>query len=139
MTPETRCRLLKLIPKLSAMTDRHRLKVLGDIDRVLAAEGVTWADIAALLEERTNEYADISADEVLAAVDFIALRDAQELTDSARDFLRQLAHSAEGAATVSMSARQREWLGALYHNAAQHQQHAAEDAMASAPSTMAVH
>ena len=139
MTPTTRARLLKLLPKLAAVTDQHRLKVLSDIDRVLAAEGMTWADIAAAVEERTNEYADVPAAEVMAAVDFIALRDAQGLTDSARDFLRQLMHSADGAATVSMSARQREWLGALYHNAAQHQQHAARDAMASAPSTAALH
>jgi hypothetical protein len=43
-------RLMKLLPRLAAVTDKHRLKVLSDIDRVLAAEGLTWADVAAALE-----------------------------------------------------------------------------------------
>ncbi len=139
MTPENRIRLLKLLPKLAAVTDQRRLKVLSDIDRVLLAENMTSASIAALLEERTNEYADIGSDEVLAMAEFIAAHNPQGLSDSALNFLRQLREAAGWGAAVSLSARQREWLWKLHHKATIEHEQAAQQAMTSAPLTAALH
>ncbi len=138
MTPENRARLLKLLPRLAAVTDQRRLKVMSDIDRVLAAEGLTWASIAALLEKRTNEYADLGSDEVLAMAEFIATN-SYGLSDSALNFLRQLREAAGRAAAVSLSARQREWLWKLHNKATIQDEQAAQRAMTRAPTTALVH
>jgi hypothetical protein len=65
-------RLMKLLPRLAAVTDKHRLKVLSDIDRVLAAEGLTWADVAAALMPQEVAPVVLKADVVSAMVEHIS-------------------------------------------------------------------
>jgi hypothetical protein len=117
-------RLMKLLPRLAAVTDKHRLKVLSDIDRVLAAEGLTWTDIAAALEPKL-EVAPIvlKADAVAATVERIR-QSPRVLTDNARDFLAQvnaqvlrLQRAGDTEIGVHLSGRQAAWLEALHSKA----------------------
>jgi hypothetical protein len=108
-------RLMKLLPKLSAVTDQHRLKVLSDIDRVLAAEGLTWADIAEALNEPQGE--DLAATEVLSIIERIQQEHTVLLTNNARSFLDQLRERAMENNSVHFSFRQGQWLYALQEQA----------------------
>jgi DNA-binding transcriptional MerR regulator len=108
-------RLMKLLPKLSAVTDQHRLKVLSEIDRVLAAEGLTWADIAEALNEPQGE--DLAAAEALALIERIEQEHTVLLTNNARSFLDQLRERAMENYSVHFSFRQGQWLYALQEQA----------------------
>src|SRR4029450_4519959 len=107
LTPEAYGRLINLLPKLAALTDKARLKALADIDRVLAAEGLTWTDIAAGLLAPA-----LPVECVLAMLDRIA-QQPDLLTDKARDFITQLRERASRTDRVFLSPRQSEWLYGL--------------------------
>jgi hypothetical protein len=115
MTPQTYARLLRLLPKLGALTDAHRLKVLAQIDRVLLADehGATWCDIADRLMPPT-----ITGKDLLAMVTAIETAPtAGMLTEAASGFLADMRERAADSDDVYLSARQREWLLQLYHRA----------------------
>jgi hypothetical protein len=118
MTPEIYLRLIKLLPKLSALKDHNRLKTLSEIDRVLAKDGVTWCDIADALQQPPRQQWE--ADVVLAMIDRIE-RVAQcvtcGLTANARDFLGQVREDATHGDDVRLTPRQSEWLRQLYERA----------------------
>jgi hypothetical protein len=114
-------RLTNLLPKLAAMTDKHRLKVLSDIDRVLAAEGVTWADVAEALIPQETPPVVLKAADVSAMVEHIR-KFPDILSNNAQDFLGQVNAQAarsdkSGDAGVHLSARQAAWLDALHSKA----------------------
>jgi hypothetical protein len=111
LTPEAYGRLINLLPKLAALTDKARLKALADIDRVLAAEGLTWTDIAAGLLAPA-----LPVECVLAMLDRIA-QQPDLLTDKARDFITQLRERASRTDRVFLSPRQSEWLYGLDYDA----------------------
>jgi len=145
MTPETRSRLLKHLPRLAGVTDRHRLKVLSDIDRALAAEGLTWGAVAAeLLQPPSYPEPDvIEADGVLLMVDRI-LRWPDDLSRGARDFLASMNGQALearrlGDGNVRLSRRQTAWLYGLYEKAKAERERPVLKVVASEPSTAAVH
>lgn len=152
MTPQTRTRLLKLLPRLSAVTDARRLKAMSDVDRVLAAEGLTWADIADFLEERTNVVTEVNADEALAMADIVS-QHADLLSDNARDFLGQVVRKVIAAreatqqpghymfgkeAVIELSARQIKWLLDLHGKAKAERERPVPEVVASPP-TAALH
>jgi hypothetical protein len=108
-TYEAYVRLSKLLPKLAALTDRRRLEVLSDIDRVLAASGMTWEDIAdAVMPPRL----DIATKTALAMIERIT-KHPDILTENASDFLSQVAENMKGQDAATLSPRQAEWLHAL--------------------------
>ena len=115
-------RLMKLLPKLSGLTNHHRLKVLGEIDRVLAAERLMWADVAAaLLPPETR----MPAAHLLVMVDHVEqennLRQTYEsylhLTPNATKFLADLRGRAAESDPVYLTPRQGAWLQALHDQA----------------------
>jgi hypothetical protein len=110
---EAYIRLSKLLPKLAALTDRRRLQVLSDIDRVLAASGMTWEDIAAAVMPPSL---DIDAKTALAMIERIT-KHPDILTDNASDFLTQLVENMKGQDEMHLSARQAEWLHGLNERA----------------------
>jgi hypothetical protein len=116
MTSQT-SRLVKLLPKLSAMTDQHRLKVLSDIDRLLAGEGFMWADIAEALSPPRGE--GLPAADVLAIIDRIEQQErALSLTSNASAFLADVRDRAEeGGGSVYLTSKQTAWLHALHAQA----------------------
>jgi hypothetical protein len=117
-SPQTYARLMKLLPKLSALTDRHRLKVLSEIDRVLAAEGLTWADIAEALAPPRGE--TLAAADLLATIDHIEQEDKNRivfLTLNARSFLAEMREQAAENDSVYLSGKQAVWLRALHERA----------------------
>lgn len=145
MTPETRARLLKHLPRLAAVTDRRRLQVLSEIDRSLAAEGLTWGAVAGeLLQPSSYPEPDvITADAVLAMVDRIG-RWPDDLSRGARDFLASMNGQALeaqrlGDGNVRLSRRQTAWLYGLHQKAEAQHENAAQDAMAGTPTTAALH
>jgi hypothetical protein len=100
--PQAYARLMKLLPKLSAMTDAYRLKVLSEIDRVLAAEGLMWTDIAAALTEPPGE--DLPTAELLTMIERIEQQDRMILlTPNARSFLAQMRERATEDDIVHLS------------------------------------
>jgi len=104
MTPQTYARLLRLLPKLGALTDAHRLKVLAQIDRVLLADehGATWCDIADRLMPPT-----ITGKDLLAMVTAIETAPtAGMLTEAASGFLADMRERAADSDDVYLSARQ---------------------------------
>jgi hypothetical protein len=111
LTWEAYGRIMKLLPKLSALTDKHRLKVLSDIDRVLAAAGLTWADFAAEAVPPPEE--DVPVDVLLTIVESIELEANEKsmfISTSAREFLMDLrgrARSARGDRMVHLSGARR--------------------------------
>jgi hypothetical protein len=113
MSPVAYARLIKLLPKLSAVTDEHRLEVLSDIDRVLAAEGLMWADIVEALipPEET-----IPADDLLAMLDTIE-RERMFLTARADMFLVDLRTRAADNDIVHLTGKQSAWLHLLLQKA----------------------
>jgi hypothetical protein len=117
-SPQAYARLMKLLPKLSAMTDQHRLKVLSEIDRVLAAEGLTWADVAAALAPPRGE--TLAAADLLATIDRIEREDKNRilfLTPNARSFLAEMRERAAENDAVYLSGKQAVWLHALHAQA----------------------
>jgi hypothetical protein len=110
---DTLARLSKLLPRLAALTDRRRLEVLSDIDRVLAAHGITWLDIADALMS-PNE---IDAQTVLAMVERIRMSGCC-LTFEAERFISEMVEKVEGRDAVHLSLRQIQWLYALDEKAA---------------------
>jgi hypothetical protein len=111
LTPEAYGRLMKLLPKLAALTDRHRLKVLSDIDRVLALDGLTWTDIADTLRAPA-----MTVEDVLKMVEHIE-QHPDLLSDNARSFIAMLRERATSYRVVNLSPRQCEWLSILYEQA----------------------
>ena len=117
-SPQAYARLMKLLPKLSALTDQHRLKVLSEIDRVLAAEGLTWADIAAALAPPRGE--TLAAADLLATIDQIEQEDKNRivfLTPNARSFLAEMREQAAENDAVYLSGKQAVWLRGLREQA----------------------
>jgi hypothetical protein len=118
MLPLQACaRLVNLLPKLSAVSPEwHRLKVLADIDCVLAAKGLTWADFAEALSEQGGS---LPVAELLSAIEFIE-QHPTVLTDNARSFLAGLREKAAAAQAdeVRLTVRQGQWLDELLHQAA---------------------
>jgi hypothetical protein len=98
------------------VTAKHRLKVLSDIDRVLAAEGLTWADIAAALQAPSESWIEIKAVAVLDMIERI-LGFPDMLSDNAQSFLKQTGERALRQDVVHLSARQAAWLDALHNKA----------------------
>src|SRR5262245_25431475 len=113
MSPVAFARLIKLLPKLSGVTDEHRLKVLSDIDRVLAAEGLMWADIAEALIPPEEA---MPADVLLAMLDSIE-RAPEFLSPRAEMFLADLRTQATENDSVHLTFRQSAWLHALHQKA----------------------
>jgi hypothetical protein len=107
---------VELLPKLSAVTPEwHRLKVLADIDCVLAAKGLTWADFAEALSEAGGS---LPVAELQATIEFIE-QHPTVLTDNARSFLAGLREKAAAQADeVRLTVRQGQWLDELLHQAA---------------------
>jgi hypothetical protein len=111
-------RLVELLPKLSAVTPEwHRLKVLSDIDRVLAAKGLTWADFAEALSEAGGS---LPVAELLTIIEHIE-QHRTLLTDNACSFLADLREKAAAQADeVRLTVRQGQWLYELLSQAAGH-------------------
>jgi hypothetical protein len=112
---EVHNRLAKLLPRLAAITDKHRLKVLSDIDRVLLSAGISWHDVANALQP-PPQYADHNAADVLAIVKRIEAR-RYLLSDNAQQFVAQVREDATGEDTVELSERQAHWLARLHEEA----------------------
>jgi hypothetical protein len=119
---QAHARLMKLLPKLSAVTDAYRLKVLSEIDRVLAAEGQTWADIAEALSEPQGGSLPVA--ELLAIIERIEQQYRSSaswqtpLTDNACSFLADLREKAAvQIGEVHLTFRQGQWLYALQEQA----------------------
>jgi hypothetical protein len=117
MTPQTFARLMKLLPKLSALTDAHRLKVLAQIDRVLLADddGATWQDIAERIMAPTITGKQLR--DMVATIEAAQAMPTGPLTDSALQFLAQMREWAAAYEDVRLTPRQREWLCGLYERA----------------------
>jgi hypothetical protein len=113
MTPQTYARLMKLLPKLSALTDMHRLKVLAQIDRVLLAdeEGATWCDVAERLLAPTITGKRLM--DMVAKIETVPTA----LTESACQFLAQMREWSAAYDEIRLTPRQREWLLVLYDRA----------------------
>jgi hypothetical protein len=112
LPPEVHARLEKLLPRLAALTDKHRLKVLADIDRVLLNADLSWQEVAAALQPPPR-YTDYKAAEVLATIDRIEAKRSAVLTENAKAFLEQVRMDAAGGGTVELSERQAQWLHQL--------------------------
>jgi hypothetical protein len=114
MTPQTHARLMRLLPKLSALTDARRLKVLARIDRALLADddGATWLDIAERLLAPT-----ITGKQLWDMVAKIEAAPTAAVTEAACQFLAQMRERAAAYDEVYLTARQREWLCQLYDRA----------------------
>jgi hypothetical protein len=118
LSPQAYTRLRRLLPKLSGLTDHHRLKVLGEIDRVLAAEGLMWADVAEALQPSETR---LPAADLLAMVDHLEREDKDRtffaLTTNAGKFIADLRERAAENETVYLTPRQGAWLHALLDQA----------------------
>jgi molybdopterin converting factor small subunit len=90
---------------------------LGEIDRVLAAEGLMWADVAeALLPSETR----VPSADLLAMVDHIEQEEKDRIffpTMNAGRFLADLRERAAENETVYLTPRQGAWLHALLDQA----------------------
>jgi hypothetical protein len=116
MSPEAYGRLIRLLPKLAAMTDQHRLKVLSDIDRVLARDGITWLEIAEALMPPGGQ--DFPVSNILAVVERIEqLRPTLFLTPNATAFLADLRSRASESDEVHLTSKQYMWLHGLEEQA----------------------
>ena len=123
MTPEAHARLCKLLPKLGALTDAHRLKLLADIDRIFVREGITWEDVTARLLAPS-----IDGEELSEIVAFILKQEGCYVSTSAHDFLTQMQNRAAHGGSVRLSPAQCTWLFALRDQAAKAAAEKAEDA-----------
>jgi hypothetical protein len=115
MNPEIFTRLMKLMPALSSLTDKHRLKTLANIDRVMISGGITWHDVAAALRP-PSEWTDVKAAVALEMVD--AIEQWPELAcHNAGRFIEQIRDEANEQDTVYLSPRQSAWLHMLHEKA----------------------
>jgi hypothetical protein len=113
MNEETYFRLMNLLPRLSAITDKRRLKVLSDIDRVLAADGLSWDDIAEALMSPSGV---TPSKTILDMIDAVAKAELV-MTENAVQFLSQLREQASQEPAVELSPKQNHWIRGLFERA----------------------
>ena len=116
LDPQIHALLMKLLPKLAATrTDKYRLKVLAEIDGALAANGLTWRDVAYALRLPTWE--TFEADDLLALIAFIKKHARLWLSDNAVSFLADVGERASWGDPVELTDRQAAWLRGLHEQA----------------------
>jgi hypothetical protein len=115
LNDETFYRLANLLPRLSALTDRRRLEVLSDIDRVLAAENLSWTDITECLMPPSSMLQ--SATVVQMCETIAQALQLAPLTENATEFLTELLRQAKLEPAVHLTPRQYQWLRSLYERA----------------------
>lgn len=116
MSQEVWSHLVPLLPELSSIYDDHRLKVLTQIDRVLASEGLSWQAIADMLPEPAWSPAS-----VIAAVDCIERYPDLRGVAHAAQFLAECRDRAKAHKQVYLSPRQSAWLANLWEQAREHE------------------
>jgi hypothetical protein len=117
LSEETFYRLTDLLPRLAAITDKRRLKVLSDIDRVLAAESSSWTDIADHLMPPNSMVRSDMVLSMIARIEDWQRKCLGTLTDSASSFLGQLLEQAPQEPAIRMSHKQYAWLRQLFDRA----------------------
>lgn len=103
----TATKVARLLPRLGAKTDKHRLKILDQIECALAEVGAEWSDLAEGVQPTFWHSASL-----VAAVEKIEARP-DLLNSQATKFLATLRRLAERADPVRLSVRQRSWLDDL--------------------------